>query len=125
MDGWKTTILLGFGLFSGAKMLVSEEGIFLLYPLAVSVVATKVSNPTSAKHWISGILKCFTFTLPETNILAPENRPKPNRKQSYSNHPFLGAFAVSFREGTTTVTTKENFQLMSPGIRRYRLLLRL
>ena len=31
-------------------------------------------------------------TLPETNIaLAPENRPDPKRKQSYSNHPFLGA----------------------------------
>ena len=38
-------------------------------------------------------------TLPETNQIAPENRPKPNRKGSYSNHPFLGAFAVSFREG--------------------------
>ena len=30
---------------------------------------------------------------------APENRPKPNRKGSYYNHPFVGAFAVSFREG--------------------------
>ncbi len=30
---------------------------------------------------------------------APENRPKPNREGSYSNHPFLGAFdSVSFRE---------------------------
>ena len=30
--------------------------------------------------------------LPETNSkFAPENRPKPNRKGSYSNHPFLGA----------------------------------
>ena len=39
-------------------------------------------------------------TLPETNSnFAPENRPKPNRKGSYSNHPFLGAKAVSFREG--------------------------
>ena len=39
-------------------------------------------------------------TLPETNI-ASENRPGPKRKQSYSNHPSLGAFAVSFREGIT------------------------
>ncbi len=32
------------------------------------------------------------YTLPETNSkFAPENRPKPNRKGSYSNHPFLGA----------------------------------
>ena len=32
---------------------------------------------------------------------APENRPGPERKQSYSNHPFSGAFAVSFREGNS------------------------
>ena len=31
---------------------------------------------------------------------APENRPKPNKKGSSSNHPFLGVFAVSFREGS-------------------------
>ena len=35
-------------------------------------------------------------TLPKTNI-APENRPGPKRKQSYSNHPFLGAMLVSGR----------------------------
>ena len=29
--------------------------------------------------------------------IAPENRPKPNRKQSYSNHPFLGVMLVSGR----------------------------
>ena len=34
-------------------------------------------------------------------LTLPENRPKPNRKGSYSNHPFSGAFAVSFREGGT------------------------
>ena len=34
---------------------------------------------------------CYNIhTLPETNI-APENRPGPKRKQSYSNHPFSGA----------------------------------
>ena len=38
-------------------------------------------------------------TLPETNIFAPENRPKPNRKRSYSNHPFSGAMFVSGRVG--------------------------
>ena len=39
--------------------------------------------------------------LPST--VAPENRPKrPKRKLSYSNHPFSGAFAVSFREGKTS-----------------------
>ena len=35
----------------------------------------------------------------ETNIFAPENRPKPNRKGSYSNHPFFRGENVSFREG--------------------------
>ena len=31
-------------------------------------------------------------TLPETNgKFAPENRPGPNRKGSYSNHPCSGA----------------------------------
>ena len=38
-------------------------------------------------------------TLPKTNIAA-ENRLKPKRKRWYSNHPFSGAFVVSFREGT-------------------------
>ena len=37
----------------------------------------------------------------DSHQFAPENRPAPKRKRSYSNHPFLGAFAVSFREGRT------------------------
>ena len=38
-------------------------------------------------------------TLPETNI-SPENGPGPQEgNESSSNHPFSGAFAVSFREG--------------------------
>ena len=37
-------------------------------------------------------------TLPETNITF-ENMPKPKMEGSSSNHQFLGAFAVSFREG--------------------------
>ena len=65
------------------------------------------------------------FTLPETNSkFAPENRPKPNRRQSYSNHPFLGAkMLVSGRvrsegwgvnsykviQGHYFLTTKEKF----------------
>ena len=43
------------------------------------------------------------ITLPETNSkFAPENRPKRPQKETrkYSNHPFSGALAVSFREGT-------------------------
>ena len=40
------------------------------------------------------------FTLPGTNIFAPENRPKPKRKRSSSNHPFPGGENVSFRENS-------------------------
>ena len=37
------------------------------------------------------ILEAYVFlTLTETNI-APENRPGPKGKRSYSNHPFSGA----------------------------------
>ena len=41
------------------------------------------------------------ITLPETNSkFAPENRPfAPKGNETSSNHPFLGASAVSFREG--------------------------
>ena len=39
--------------------------------------------------------------IPSLKLTVPENRPKPNRKGSYSNHPFLGAMAVSFREGNS------------------------
>ena len=45
----------------------------------------RFTNPRQAKA-----------TLPETNI-APENRPGPKRKQSYSNHRFSGAILVSGR----------------------------
>ena len=41
----------------------------------------------------------MSSTLPKTNI-APENRPKPKRKGSYSNHQFSGAENVSFRGST-------------------------
>ena len=40
---------------------------------------------------------------PWNGQFAPENRPKPKRKGSSSNHQFSGAFAVSFREGTVVV----------------------
>ena len=47
----------------------------------------------------------LNLTLPEFNIaaIAPENRPTPKRKGSSSNHPFSGAFDVSFREGIVVV----------------------
>ena len=36
-------------------------------------------------------------TLPETNRkFAPENRPRPNRKGSYSNHPFFRGELLNF-----------------------------
>ena len=38
------------------------------------------------------------FTFPETNSkFAPENRPGPKRKRSYSNHPCSGAM-IGFSE---------------------------
>ena len=46
---------------------------------------------------IFGDVQLLGDTLPETNIFAPENRPGPNRKQSYSNHPFSRAMLVSGR----------------------------
>ena len=37
------------------------------------------------------------FTLPETNVFAPENRPKPNRKVVFQ--PSICRGYASFREG--------------------------
>ena len=42
----------------------------------------------------------YRLTLPETNG-SPLKIGLPNRKGSYSNHLFSGAFDVSFREGIT------------------------
>ena len=50
------------------------------------------------KRWWENIREILQFTLPETNI-APENRPSQKETRKYSNHPLLGALAVSFREG--------------------------
>ncbi len=51
------------------------------------------------------------LTLPETNSeFAPENRPKPNSKGLYSNHPFLGEMVVSW-EGI--------YQLWVPKLSEY------
>ena len=41
------------------------------------------------------------FDLHSVKLIArPENRPGPKRKGSSSNHPFSGALAVSFRDGS-------------------------
>ena len=42
------------------------------------------------------------FTFPETNSFKHLKIGHLKRKLSYSNHPLLGAFAVSFREGHTS-----------------------
>ena len=55
-------------------------------------------------------------TLPETNVFAPENRPKPNRKGSYSNHPFVGAMLVSGRVDWSNNWDSEN---SNPVIHRF------
>ena len=36
---------------------------------------------------------------PKLTAKAPEHRPGPKRKRSYSNHPWLQVRAISFREG--------------------------
>ena len=43
----------------------------------------------------------YIYTLPETKSSPPKKWHFAPRKQSYSNHPFSGALAVSFREGIT------------------------
>ena len=55
-----------------------------------------VNEPPGGGNWN---IQCLGIPgYPETNSkLAPENRPKPNRKGSYSNHPFSGAMLVSGR----------------------------
>ena len=45
-------------------------------------------------------------TLLETNN-SPLKIGNPKRKRSYSNHPFSGALAVSFREGTPPKTNMD------------------
>ena len=54
--------------------------------------------PTSVKL---GLEKQFwgVFSPLKLTAIAPENGQNPERKQSYSNHPFSGAFAVSLGEG--------------------------
>ena len=47
-----------------------------------------------------GMYNLDLFTLPETNSEFTLKIGLPNRKGLYSNHPFSGAFAVSFREGS-------------------------
>ena len=45
-----------------------------------------------------------SFLVPSLKLtaIAPENRPKPKRIPSYSNHPFSGGkFAVRFRQSTS------------------------
>ena len=50
--------------------------------------------------WRAGENALYVESLTGSTVTPPpENRPGPNRKGSYSNHPFSGAFAVSFREG--------------------------
>ena len=44
----------------------------------------------------------------QPSTVAPENRPGPNRKGSSPNHPFSGAFAVSFREGKFFLCAEAN-----------------
>ena len=62
----------------------------------------------------------FFFPIPSLKLTAkaPESRPKPNRKGSYSNsnHPFLGAIYVSFREGDFLLSSELLFQHLPVGV---------
>ncbi len=51
----------------------------------------------------------ISITLPETNMFAPENRPGPKRKRSYSNHPFPGATLFSGRVYLKCLLLKKHF----------------
>ena len=55
-------------------------------------------------HHFQGLQR--RYTLPETDMFAPENRPKPKKETTkFSNHPFSGAQNISFREGNSSYTT--------------------
>ena len=81
-------------------------------------------GPAKMKGWLLEPQQTFweggwcgrMITLPETNQNAPENKPIPNRKGSYSNHPFSGALAVSFREGKNMDSWDFWFRCQSHGI---------
>ena len=54
---------------------------------------------------VLGVYQSLTCYTPlKLAAKAPENRPGPKRKGASSNHPFSGAFAVSFREGSFIFT---------------------
>ena len=65
-------------------------------------------------HWNHGrrsFQNIYTYTFPETNIIAPENRPGPKRNLIFLPLFFRGKLAVSFREGTAIEDeTLENFR---------------
>ena len=52
--------------------------------VAGSIPVDFLSSVKARSHGAVGSMEIL-YTLPET---APENRPGPNRKGSYSNHPF-------------------------------------
>ena len=80
-------------------------------PSSSKIYSVYLAQPGCNRHHQASILegglsnlqpkRC---TLPETNrYIAPENRPKPNRKQSYSNHPFSGANSKMLVSGRVTI----------------------
>ncbi len=101
INGWKTNNFLGC---IKSFHFPTKPCVFLLTLLAFIWT-------THFKSFL--FLPSTCFTPPETNI-APENRPF-QKKQSYSNHPFSGVFAVSFREGffDPKVSKSKNFHV--PG----------
>ncbi len=89
------------------KFVVQLRLVVLVYPIIYGPGFSTISGgslgfqgPINSSNLVFGCRACqvWRFTLPETNIFAPENRPGPNRKVVFQPSIFRGE-NVSFREG--------------------------
>ena len=80
---------------------VHRYTILIMYVLVYNSMYTFCKTMQTAQKLLILTSTGNSSTLPETNSSPPEHSPGPKRKQSYSNHPFSGAFAGSFREGNS------------------------
>ena len=92
-------------MFSFWEMRQFFQGLLLL---VLGRIGTSLGiTPSKTDPWLVGKRShewrfVHLLHLLETKIFAPENRPKPNRKGSYSNHTFSGAvlnFGGVFKNG--------------------------
>ena len=65
-----------------------------------------------------GFLKCETscwgFTLPETNIFAPENRPGPQQDMHLPNHQFAVCYCLMLQKSQTSVAPAPPGMVLKP-----------